>query len=310
MGPCSPASSCCWCWSITSRWSGKTSGLAFGPPPSRSRRPRCSACRKLLEKMMPFCILIGAMTLAIWRFSARRLEPRGRAPRRGCVCLAVHRGRRWQARVVLGILATTAYNPISRPNLRELSKTDGRRSCFGSAPREAAYRTHPASGINQVNSDGNAIINAARSEQQGVRLDRADRISDSIPTIGSRKRIGSAPRATPRGGDAGCSNRAPPVTPLDGPPVDQDKLLPCDQPYAGPGPPIASRHRRLCLFFLATPKLTSRSSESSGFATAGYRLQYHKLSRPAISASLPWFMLAAAVSLRFLPFRRHPKDGF
>jgi lipopolysaccharide export system permease protein len=41
-----------------------------------------------------------------------------------------------------------------------------------------------------------------------------------------------------------------------------------------------------------------RSSESSGFATAGYRLQYHKLiAQPFLLAAM--VMLAASVSLRF-----------
>jgi len=66
-----PASSCCWCWSITSKWFRKTSGLVSASPiavaeTSLYRVPQ------LLEKMMPFCILIGAMTcyLAL----SRRLE--------------------------------------------------------------------------------------------------------------------------------------------------------------------------------------------------------------------------------------------
>ncbi len=44
-----------------------------------------------------------------------------------------------------------------------------------------------------------------------------------------------------------------------------------------------------------------RSSESSGFATAGYRLQYHKLiAQPFLLAAM--VMLAASVSLRFFRF--------
>src|SRR5437879_1721126 len=83
---------------------------------------------QLLEKMMPFCILIGAMTcyLAL----SRRLE------------LVVARAAgvsAWQfiapalaSAILLGVLATTAYNPISA-NLRELSKRM-EAELFGSAP--------------------------------------------------------------------------------------------------------------------------------------------------------------------------------
>ena len=118
---------------------------------------------QLLEKMMPFCVLIGAMTcyLAL----SRRLE------------LVVARAAgvsAWQfiapalaSSIVLGFLATVAYNPMSA-NLRELSKRM-EAELFGSAPGGGIQ---DASGfwLNQVASDGQWIINAARSEQQGVRL--------------------------------------------------------------------------------------------------------------------------------------------
>ena len=118
---------------------------------------------QLLEKMMPFCVLIGAMTcyLAL----SRRLE------------LVVARAAgvsAWQfiapalaSAVVLGFLATIAYNPMSA-NLRELSKRM-EAELFGSAPGGGIQ---DASGfwLNQVNNEGQWIINAARSELQGVRL--------------------------------------------------------------------------------------------------------------------------------------------
>src|SRR3954471_16938417 len=118
---------------------------------------------QLLEKMMPFCILIGAMTcyLAL----SRRLE------------LVVARAAgvsAWQfiapalaSAMVLGALATVAYNPMSA-NLRELSKRM-EAELFGSA---SGGGIQDASGfwLNQVNNEGQWIINAARSEQQGVRL--------------------------------------------------------------------------------------------------------------------------------------------
>src|SRR5471030_3199235 len=118
---------------------------------------------QLLEKMMPFCILIGAMTcyLAL----SRRLE------------LVVARAAgvsAWQfiapalaSAIVLGIVATTAYNPMSA-NLREISKRM-EAQLFGSAPG-GGIQDAAGFWINQVNNDGQAIINAARSEQQGVRL--------------------------------------------------------------------------------------------------------------------------------------------
>ena len=140
----------------------KTSGLASA---SAIMVAETSLFRvpQLLEKLMPFCVLIGAMTcyLAL----SRRLE------------LVVARAAgvsAWQfiapalaSAIMLGIAATTAYNPMSA-NLRELSKRM-EAELFGSAPGGGIQ---DASGfwLNQINDDGQWIINAARSEQQGVRL--------------------------------------------------------------------------------------------------------------------------------------------
>ena len=140
----------------------KTSGLASA---SAITVAQTSLYRvpQLLEKLMPFCVLIGAMTcyLAL----SRRLE------------LVVARAAgvsAWQfispalaSSIILGTLATVAYNPMSA-NLRELSKRM-EAELFGSAPGGGIQ---DASGfwLNQINADGQSIINAARSEQQGVRL--------------------------------------------------------------------------------------------------------------------------------------------
>ena len=242
---------------------------------------------QLLEKMMPFCILIGAMTcyLAL----SRRLE------------LVVARAAgvsAWQfiapalaSAIALGILATVAYNPMSA-NLRELSKRM-EAELFGSAPGGGIQ---DASGfwINQVNSDGQVIINAARSEQQGVRLTGLtlfrfdndfrfkERIEAREATLEEGRWVFKFVRRYS----------------LDGPPVDQDRFA-----LATSLTPAQVRNS------FSTPETVSfwqlpsyiRSSESSGFATAGYRLQYHKLiAQPFLLAAM--VMLAASVSLRFFRF--------
>ena len=140
----------------------KTSGLASA---SALMVAETSLFRvpQLLEKLTPFCMLIGAMTcyLAL----SRRLE------------LVVARAAgisAWQfispalgSALLIGVIATVAYNPMSA-NLRELSKRM-EAELFGSAPGGGIQ---DASGfwLNQVTNDGQTIINAARSEQQGVRL--------------------------------------------------------------------------------------------------------------------------------------------
>ncbi|MBW8853425.1 MAG: LptF/LptG family permease, partial [Bradyrhizobium sp.] len=94
----------------------KTSGL-IGASAITIAQTSLYRVPQLLEKLMPFCVLIGAMTcyLAL----SRRLE------------LVVARAAgvsAWQfispalaSAIILGTLATVAYNPMSA-NLRELSK--------------------------------------------------------------------------------------------------------------------------------------------------------------------------------------------
>ena len=242
---------------------------------------------QLLEKMMPFCILIGAMTcyLAL----SRRLE------------LVVARAAgvsAWQfispalaSAIVLGILATTAYNPMSA-NLREISK-QMEAQLFGSAPGGGVQ---DASGfwINQVNSDGQVIMNAARSEQQGVRLTGLT-LFRFDPNFQFKERIEAREATLEEGRWLFKTARR---YSLDGPPVDQDSfylttsLTPAQVRNSFSTPETVS--------FWQLPTYI-RSSESSGFATAGYRLQYHKLiAQPFLLAAM--VMLAASVSLRFFRF--------
>jgi lipopolysaccharide export system permease protein len=148
--------------------------------------------------------------------------------------------------------------------------------------------------INQVNSDGQAIINAARSEQQGVRLTgltvfRFDNDSQF------KERI-EAQQATLE--DGFWLFKSVHRYTLNEAPIDQDNLR-----LATSLTPAQVRNS------FSTPETVSfwqlpgyiRSSESSGFATAGYRLQYHKLiAQPFLLAAM--VLLAASVSLRFFRF--------
>ncbi|RYX91303.1 MAG: LPS export ABC transporter permease LptG [Bradyrhizobiaceae bacterium] len=261
----------------------RTAGLATAPAlmvaqTSLYRVPQA------LEKLMPFCILIGAMTcyLAL----SRRLE------------LVVARAAgvsAWQfispalfSALVLGVLATIVYNPVSA-NLREESKRMEARM-FGDA---SGGGVQDAAGfwINQVNADGQTIINAARSEQQGLRLtgltvfrfDTENQFSERI----------EAREATLEPGR--WAFKGVRIYSLDSPMAEQDTL-----DIATTLTPAQVRNS------FSTPETVSfwqlpsyiRSSESSGFATAGYRLQYHKLiAQPFLLVAM--VMLAASVSLRF-----------
>ena len=239
---------------------------------------------QLLEKLMPFCVLIGAMTcyLAL----SRRLE------------LVVARAAgvsAWQfiapalaSAILLGVLATTAYNPVSA-NLRELSKRM-EAEMFGSAPG-GGIQDAAGFWLNQINSDGQSIINAARSEQQGVRLTGLT-VFRFDTDLQFKERIEARAASLEDGRWAFKSVRR---YSLDKPPIDQETYY-----LATTLTPAQVRNS------FSTPETVSfwqlpgyiRSSESSGFATAGYRLQYHKLiAQPFLLAAM--VMLAASVSLRF-----------
>jgi len=261
----------------------KTSGLASA---SAVMVAETSLFRvpQLLEKMMPFCVLIGAMTcyLAL----SRRLE------------LVVARAAgvsAWQfiapalaSAILLGTLATVVYNPVSA-NLSELSKRM-EAELFGSSPGGGVQ---DAAGfwLNQINSDGQVIINAARSERQGGRLTGLTLFR--FDTNNQFKERMEAREATLE--DGHWLFKSVRRFSLDSPPVDQESwLLPTTLT------PAQIRNS------FSTPETVSfwqlptyiRSSESSGFATAGYRLQYQKLlAQPFLLAAM--VMLAAAVSLRF-----------
>ncbi len=261
----------------------KTSGLASA---SAITVAQTSLYRvpQLLEKLMPFCVLIGAMTcyLAL----SRRLE------------LVVARAAgvsAWQfispalaSAIILGIIATIAYNPMSA-NLRELSKRM-EAELFGSAPG-GGIQDAAGFWLNQINSEGQTIINAARSERQGVRLTGLT-VFRFDTDLQFKERIEAREATLEEGRWAFKSVRR---YSLDKPPIDQENLY-----ITTTLTPAQVRNS------FSTPETVSfwqlpgyiRSSESSGFATAGYRLQYHKLiAQPFLLAAM--VMLAASVSLRF-----------
>lgn len=242
---------------------------------------------QLLEKLTPFCVLIGAMTcyLAL----SRQLE------------LVVARAAgvsAWQfispalvCAIVVGVFATTVYNPVSA-NLRELSKRM-EAELFGGV---SGGGLQDASGfwINQVTDDGQAIINAARSEQQGVRLTGLT-VFRFEPDSRFKERIEAREASLEDGRWLFKGVRR---FTLDNPPIEQETLV----------LPTSLTPAQVQNSF-STPETVSfwqlpgyiRSSESSGVATAGYRLQYHKLiAQPFLLAAM--VMLAASVSLRFFRF--------
>ena len=239
-----------------------------------------------LEKLMPFCILIGAMScfLAL----SRRLE------------LVVARASgisAWQfitpallCALALGVFATAVYNPVSA-DMQERSKGMETKIFEGgnSASADGANFW-----INQVTDDGQTIISAARSQEQGQRLTGVT-VFRFDPTGPFKERI-EAREATLEPGR--WTFKEVRRYGLDNSLVEQDT-------YTLATTLTVAQVRGS----LSTPETVPfwqlpdyiKSSEKSGQATAGYRLQYHKLlARPFLLAAM--VLLAAAVSLRFFRF--------
>jgi lipopolysaccharide export system permease protein len=239
-----------------------------------------------LEKLMPFCILIGAMIsfLAL----SRRLE------------LVVARASgisAWQfttpallSALALGLFATVLYNPMSAEMLERAKGMETR--IF----TDRAQNNPEGAGfwINQSTSEGQSVINAARSQGQGALLSGMT-VFRYDPSGAFKERIEAREAVLEPGRWVFTGVRR---YTLDNPPVEQDTL---------------ALNTTLTLAQVrnsfSTPETVSfwqlpdyiKSSENSGQATAGYRLQYQKLiARPFLLAAM--VLLAAAVSLRFFRF--------
>jgi lipopolysaccharide export system permease protein len=237
---------------------------------------------QLLERLMPFCVLVGGMSCYL--SLSRRLE------------LVVARAAgisAWQfitpallSALVLGTLATVVYNPMSAHMQERAHEMEA--ELFGD-DRGAS----PASGfwVNQVTSEGQSIINASGSQEQGTHLTGLT-VFRFAPDGQFKERIEARDALLEPGR---WRLRTAHRYSLDSPTVEADSLL-----LATNLTPAQVRNT------FSTPETVSfwqlpqyiRSSENSGVATAGYRLQYQKLlSRPFLLAAM--VMLAASVSLRF-----------
>ncbi len=240
---------------------------------------------QLLEKLMPFCVLIGAMTcyLAL----SRRLELVGRAPPASRPGSSSR--RRWQARSCSASSPTIAYNPMSA-NLRELSKRM-EAELFGSAPGGGIQ---DASGfwLNQINSDGQAIINAARSEQQGVRLTGLTvfRFDTAAAVQGANRSARSGARRRPLGVQAAYADT--PSTSLRSTRTTSTS----DHPDPGPGVATVSPPRKLCPFGNFRATSARRRARASRPQATGCSITSF-IAQPFLLAAM--VMLAASVSLRF-----------
>ena len=238
---------------------------------------------QLLERLMPFCVLVAAMSCYL--NLSRRLE------------LVVARSAgisAWQfltpalaAALVMGLLATVVYNPVSAAMQEQAQENET--MLFGD--RQQMMQDAHGFWLNQATSEGQTIINAASSQRRGevltgltvFRFDTNGRFSERI----------EAREATLENGYWQFKNVRrhsfnEPVKVEDS--YRLTTSLTPDQVRGNFANPESVSFWELSEYIT--------SSENSGVSAAGYRLQYQKLlSRPFLFAAM--VLLASAVSLRF-----------
>jgi lipopolysaccharide export system permease protein len=265
----------------------KTSGLP-NIPASIVAQTSLFRVPQIAERIMPFSVLIAAMSCYL--NLSRRLE------------LVVARAAgmsAWQfvfpalvIALVLGVLATLVYNPLAAA-LQERSKRL-EVEFLGGSPDSGLQNTGNGFWVRQKNADGQSIVNAVTSSEQGVRLGGVtvfrydteghflERIEAKTAVLGQGFWRLSEIRA--------YSNNAPPRESREY--MLKTSLTP-EQVRESFATPETVPFWDLPLYI--------EIAEHSGLGAAGYRLQYQKLlAKPFVLASM--VLLAAAVSLRFFRF--------
>ncbi len=243
---------------------------------------------QITERIMPFCVLIGSM--ACFLTLSRRLE------------LVVARSAgmsAWQfiappvvVALLLGACATMIYNPASAL-LQEQSKRI-QADILGENQSAAQGNSKSGFWVRQRNVDGQSIINAMTSREQGIRLggvtafvfDNAGQFKERVEAKAAVLEHGywrlQEARTFPNGGRSSDSQSYLLSTNLTPEQVRESFATPESVP------------------FWSLP-LYIQIAENAGLGAAGYRIQYQKLlALPFLFASM--VLLAAAVSLRFFRF--------
>jgi lipopolysaccharide export system permease protein len=247
---------------------------------------------QIMERLMPFSILIGAMTCFFGL--SRRME------------LVVARGAGmsvWQiiapaliVALLLGTFGTLVYNPLSA-SLREASKRI-ESQIFG--PSQSALEGY-GSGywVRQRGGDGESILNAVQSQEQGLKLTTITAFTFS--GTGEFKERIEAQNAELMPG-AWQLTQARIFAPNTPPQEFETYMLPTKLTREQVAESFAAPDT---VGFWHLPTYI-RFAEDSGLAAAGYRLQYQLLiARPFLLAAM--ILLAASVSLRAFRFGGVPQ---
>jgi lipopolysaccharide export system permease protein len=243
---------------------------------------------QLTERIMPFAVLIGAM--ACYLSLSRRNE----------LVIARSAGvSAWQfiapslvVAVVFGVLATTVYNPVAAV-LHERSKRL-EVQIFGERGQSSLQSSGSGFWLRQKSSDGQSIIRALTSSEQGLRLAGVTAFTFD-PNGNYRERI-EAKTATLAAGYWRLQGAR--VYGGDDPPVERDSYeLRTNLTSAQVRESFATPES---VPFWDLPAYID-SAERAGLGAAGYRLQYQRLiARPFLLCAM--VLLASAVSLRFFRF--------
>jgi len=243
---------------------------------------------QIMERILPFAVLVGAMMCYL--NLSRRLE------------LVVARSAgmsAWQfvapavlVALFIGAVATAVYNPVAAM-LQEQSKRLEDKA-FKNAQQSGLQSTGTGFWVRQKSVDGQSIVNAISSADQGVRLGGVT-VFMYDPTGRFVERIEAKTAILQEGYWKLIDVRRYPIDVL---PEQRDT-------YAVKTNLTLAQVRET----FATPETVSfwdlpffiEMADHAGLAAAGYRLQYQKLiSRPALLASM--VLVAAAFSLRFFRF--------
>jgi lipopolysaccharide export system permease protein len=247
---------------------------------------------QIMERLLPFSVLTGAM--ACYFGLSRRME------------LVVARGAGlsvWQiiapailVALALGVFGTVVYNPVSA-SLREASKRI-EAQVFGQT--ESVLEGYDSGyWVRQRGTDGESILNARQSREQGLRL--ASITAFTFNAAGEFKERIEAQEAELTPG-AWRLTQAKVYAP-NAPPASLDSyMLPTRLTREQVAESFAAPDT---VGFWHLPTYI-RFAEDSGLAAAGYRLQYQLLiARPFLLGAM--ILLAASVSLRAFRFGGVPQ---
>jgi lipopolysaccharide export system permease protein len=239
---------------------------------------------QVVERILPFCVLIGAMSCFL--NLSRRLE----------LVIARSAGlSAWQfvspalaVAFLFGVVATTVYNPVSAV-LQERSKRF-EAELFG----QNTARQRSTFWVSQRTNDGQTIINAVSSRDQGINLNGVS-VFDFDLDGRFKQRI-----------EARAAVLEPGTWLLRDARIYALGVLPAMQAEYRLKTSLTPEQVRESF---ATPETVPfwelpqyiTIAEHAGLVAAGYRLQLQKLlARPFLLAAM--VLLAAAVSLRFFRF--------